>query len=176
VSKDLHGIFLVGADLPALKTASMPIWLGAQKVGIKSDGVFDVHGAEDGGNDPERFEAGLILRRMRRVAAQAELAAELQVFARLLADDALHTGETVLIAAQHALDTARSIGESNVKYGPFLTTTFEALRGMTKAALAEGAKLRAERAARKAQAEAEAAAQEKAQEKATAAFGAEKAR
>ena len=46
VSKDLHGIFLVGADLPALKTASMPIWLGAQKVGIKSDGVFDVHGAD----------------------------------------------------------------------------------------------------------------------------------
>jgi hypothetical protein len=46
VSKDLHGIFLVGADLPALKTASMPIWLGAQKVGVKSDGVFDVHGAD----------------------------------------------------------------------------------------------------------------------------------
>ncbi len=46
VSKDLHGIFLVGADLAALKTATMPIWLGAQKVGIKSDGVFDVHGAD----------------------------------------------------------------------------------------------------------------------------------
>ena len=46
VSKDLHGIFLVGADLPALKTASIPIWLGAQKVGVKSDGVFDVHGAD----------------------------------------------------------------------------------------------------------------------------------
>ncbi len=46
VSKDLHGIFLVGADLAALKTATLPIWLGAQKVGIKSDGVFDVHGAD----------------------------------------------------------------------------------------------------------------------------------
>jgi Periplasmic binding protein len=46
VSKDLHGIFLVGADLAALKTATMPIWLGAQEVGIKSDGVFDVHGAD----------------------------------------------------------------------------------------------------------------------------------
>jgi hypothetical protein len=46
VSKDLHGVFLVGADLAALKTATMPIWLGAQKVGIKSDGVFDVHGAD----------------------------------------------------------------------------------------------------------------------------------
>ena len=46
MSKDLHGIFLVGADLAALKTATLPIWLGAQKVGIKSDGVFDVHGAD----------------------------------------------------------------------------------------------------------------------------------
>jgi hypothetical protein len=46
VSKDLHGVFLVGADLEALKTASMPIWLGAQKVGIESDGVYDIHGAD----------------------------------------------------------------------------------------------------------------------------------
>jgi ABC-type branched-subunit amino acid transport system substrate-binding protein len=47
VSKDLHGVFLVGADFEALKTASMPIWLGAQEVGIKSNGTFDVH-ATDG--------------------------------------------------------------------------------------------------------------------------------
>ncbi len=46
VSKDLHGVFLVGADLEALKTASMPIWLGAQKVGVKSDGEYDIHGAD----------------------------------------------------------------------------------------------------------------------------------
>jgi len=46
VSKDLHGVFLVGADFAALKTASMPIWLGAQKVGVKSDGVYDIHGAD----------------------------------------------------------------------------------------------------------------------------------
>jgi len=46
VSKDLHGIFLVGADLAALKEATLPIWAGAQKVGIKSDGVFDVHGLD----------------------------------------------------------------------------------------------------------------------------------
>ena len=46
VDKNLHGVFLVGADLAALKTATMPIWLGAQKVGIKSDGVFDSHGTD----------------------------------------------------------------------------------------------------------------------------------
>ena len=39
-------MFLVGADFEALKTASMPIWLGAQKVGVKSDGVYDIHGAD----------------------------------------------------------------------------------------------------------------------------------
>ena len=43
VAKDLHGYFLVGADLPELVKTTMPIWLGAQKVGIKSDGVFDIH-------------------------------------------------------------------------------------------------------------------------------------
>ena len=46
VDKNLHGVFLVGADLAALKTATMPIWLGAQKVGVKSDGVFDAHGTD----------------------------------------------------------------------------------------------------------------------------------
>jgi hypothetical protein len=43
VSKDLHGYFLVGADLPELKRTTLPIWEGAEKVGIKSDGVFDIH-------------------------------------------------------------------------------------------------------------------------------------
>ena len=43
VQKDLHGYFLVGADIAELKQTTLPIWLGAQKVGIKSDGVFDIH-------------------------------------------------------------------------------------------------------------------------------------
>jgi hypothetical protein len=46
VSKDLHGYFLVGADLAELKKTTLPIWAGAQKVGIKSDGVFDIHGLD----------------------------------------------------------------------------------------------------------------------------------
>src|SRR6266700_6138140 len=45
-SKDLHGIFLVGTDFAALKAATLPIWAGAQKVGIKSDGVFGVSGLD----------------------------------------------------------------------------------------------------------------------------------
>ncbi len=43
VTKDLHGFFLVGADLAELKATTLPIWEGAQKVGVKSDGVFDIH-------------------------------------------------------------------------------------------------------------------------------------
>jgi len=104
-----------------------------------------------------------------------EVAAELQSFGRLLADDALHTSETVLIAGQHALDTVRSIGESNPKYGPFVTATFDALRALTKAALAEGARLRAELAAQKAQAAAEAALAAQASEKAAGGSGGDKA-
>ena len=46
VAKDLHGYFLVGADLAELKTTTLPIWEGAQKVGIKSDGIFDIHGLD----------------------------------------------------------------------------------------------------------------------------------
>jgi ABC-type branched-subunit amino acid transport system substrate-binding protein len=46
VADDLHGMFLVGADLEALKTASLPIWLGAQEVGVEDDGVFDVHATD----------------------------------------------------------------------------------------------------------------------------------
>ena len=43
VSKDLHGIFLVGADLEALKTGDhADLARRAQKVGIESDGVFDI--------------------------------------------------------------------------------------------------------------------------------------
>jgi hypothetical protein len=45
-SKDLHGIFLVGTDFAALKAATLPIWAGAQNVGIKSEGVFGVSGLD----------------------------------------------------------------------------------------------------------------------------------
>ena len=48
------------------------------------------------------------------------------------------------------LNGQRWIGEDNPKYGSFLTAVFDALRNMTKAALARAAELRAERAAAKA--------------------------
>lgn len=128
----------------------------AAETRAKFAAAFDVHGASDAGKDPDHFEAALLLRRIRRVEMQQEIAAELDAFSRLLADDALHTSEAVFIAGQYALDTARSIGEANPKYGAFLTPVFDALRNMTKAALARAAELRAERAAAKAAAKANA--------------------
>lgn len=120
--------------------------------------AFHVHGADDGGKDPDAFEPGLLLRRMRRVERQQAVAEEMQAFGRLLSDDALQTSEIVLIAGQHALDTARSMGPEHPKFGAFLTTVFDVLRGMTKAALAKAAELRAQKAAAKVAAQANQAA------------------
>lgn len=111
--------------------------------------AFDVHGDSDAGHDPDRFEAALLLRRMRRVAIQQEVTSKLEELSRTLADDTLATSELVLIAGNHALDTARSIGPEHAKFGGFLTSVFDELRKMTKAALARQAELRAERAAAK---------------------------
>jgi len=146
----------LGPLLPALRplfTAMLPNSHDDAKTAesrAKFTALFHVHGDTDAGRDPEHFEAALLLRRLHRVAAQQDVADRLEAFSRLLADDVLHTSDWVLIAGQHALDTARSIGDGNAKYGSFLTAVFDALRNMTKAALARGAELRAERAAAKA--------------------------
>jgi hypothetical protein len=46
VTKDLHGVFLIPADLQATVTASLPVWYAAQKAAVKSDGQFNVHGMD----------------------------------------------------------------------------------------------------------------------------------
>lgn len=106
---------------------------------------FDAYGDKDAGEDPERFEADLLLRRMHRVKAQQEIADKLTEFGRLLGDDVLHTSEMVLIPGQHALDMGRSL--ENSAYGSFLVPVFDALRSLTKAARARLTQLRAEAAA-----------------------------
>lgn len=146
----------LGPLVPALRplfTAMLPNTHDDAKTAesrAKFASAFDVHGASDGGNDVDRFEADLLLRRIRRVELQSDIADELDGLGRLMADDALQTSEIVLIAGQHALDTARSIGSEHARYGSFLTAVFDALRNMTKAAVAKGAELRAQRAAAKA--------------------------
>ncbi len=146
----------LGPLLPSLRplfTAMLPNGHDDAKTAearAKFAALFHVHGDTDAGKDPEHFEADLLLQRIHRVAAQQDVADKLEAFSRLLDDDALHTSEGVLIAGQHALETARSIGDGHAKYGSFLTTVFDALRNMTKAAVARAAELRAERAAAKA--------------------------
>jgi hypothetical protein len=153
----------IGTLIPALRTLFTAMLPNSHddaetaKTRAKFAAAFDVHGDMDAGKDPEHFEAPLLLRRMRRVIAQQDVTTKLDAFSRALGDDTLHTGEMVLNAGEHALNTARSIGESNAKYSSFLTGVFDELRKMTKAALARQAELRAERAAAKAAVAAEAA-------------------
>ncbi len=46
VTKNLHGIFLVPADLQSTVNSSLPVWYAAQKAAVKSDGQFNVHGMD----------------------------------------------------------------------------------------------------------------------------------
>ncbi|MEX1009385.1 MAG: ABC transporter substrate-binding protein [Acidimicrobiia bacterium] len=46
VDKNLHGIFLIPADLQSTRTATLPGVLAAQKIGVKKDDQFDVHGRD----------------------------------------------------------------------------------------------------------------------------------
>jgi hypothetical protein len=101
---------------------------------------FDAFGDKDQGNDPERLEVELLLRRMRRAKAQQELAEEFVAFGRLLADDALHTGGIVFLVGQNALELAR--GLVNSIYAPLLAPVYDELRNMTKAARAKLDELR----------------------------------
>src|SRR5260370_20115214 len=46
VTKNLHGVFLVPADLQSTVNSSLPVWFAAQKAAVKSDGQFNVHGSD----------------------------------------------------------------------------------------------------------------------------------
>jgi Periplasmic binding protein len=46
VTKSLHGVFLVPADLQSTVNTSLPVWYAAQKAAVKSDGQFNVHGSD----------------------------------------------------------------------------------------------------------------------------------
>jgi len=108
---------------------------------------FDAFGDKDGGVDPERFEADLLGRRLRRIAAQQKVADELGKLSRLISDDVLHTSEVVLIAGSSALDMVRTLAAGNATYSQFLAPVTNALRDMTKAARTKLQQLREEAAA-----------------------------
>ncbi len=46
VTKNLHGVFLIPADLQSTVNSSLPVWYAAQKAAVKSDGQFNTHGSD----------------------------------------------------------------------------------------------------------------------------------
>lgn len=94
-------------------------------------------GEEDAGLDGERFEAELLLRRLDRMNKQWQISESLGELARLLDDDALHTGGMVASPGLAALDLVRSLTRNNATFRSLLAPVLDALREMTKAARAK---------------------------------------
>jgi hypothetical protein len=96
--------------------------------------VFDVLGDQDDGDDPERFEPALLLRRLHRAEAQNAIVGELDALSRDIADDVLATGESVLAPGLLALNLARSIAKGNPAYRSALRSVLDSFRNLTKRA------------------------------------------
>jgi hypothetical protein len=96
--------------------------------------VFHVLGDEDRGDDSERFEPELLLRRMARVEAEQRIADELATFGRLVGDDVLNTAEMVLGPGLLALELSRTVAKANAEHRSALTPVLDTLRSMTKKA------------------------------------------
>lgn len=96
--------------------------------------VFDVLGDQDDGDDPEQFEAGLLLRRLDRAEAENEVVTELEALTRDIADDVLATGQSVVLPGLLALNLARSVAKGNATFRSELRTVLDGLRDLTKRA------------------------------------------
>ncbi|HVY46147.1 MAG TPA: hypothetical protein VHB21_09720 [Minicystis sp.] len=95
---------------------------------------FDVLGTHDDGQDPERFEADLLARRLYRAQAEQKVADAFNALARHFADDVLATGERVIGPGLLALELARSLAKAKPEYGTLLAPVLDAFRAMTKRA------------------------------------------
>ena len=176
--KNHHGVHLTRL-IPALEplfTSMLPDATDAAdkaKTRARFAAAFDVYGDKDGGVDPEHFEADLLLRRMHRVGAQQQIAAEMTQFARTMADDVLHTNETVLVPGQLALALIHKFEDT--PFAQFLTPVLNALSDMTSAARKRAEELALEKKAAAAQKKADDAAHKAAEIAAKAAADAEAA-
>jgi len=94
--------------------------------------AFDVLGAQDHGQDPERFEGELIARRIHRVQAEQKVQKALADLARHFGDDVIHAGEMVVGPGMLALGLAKSLAKATPEYATALAPLFDALRAMTK--------------------------------------------
>lgn len=94
---------------------------------------FDAFGASDGGDDPARFEADLLARRLDEVEAMQGVADRMTALARALNDDALVGAAVVLPAVTSGLGHARNLAKSLPAYRSLLAPLLDSLRAMTDA-------------------------------------------
>lgn len=104
---------------------------------------FDALGDVDHGEDPEKFEPELLVRRLTRVEYEQKIQVELDDLQRHFADDVLHTGNLVMEPGLLALAMARTLSATNKAYRSTLAPLLDALREMTKRARASAAQKRA---------------------------------
>jgi hypothetical protein len=96
--------------------------------------AFDVLGDQDDGEDPDHFEVDLLERRMTRAKAEEKIADALRDLARHMDDDALATGESVVVPGLRALELARTLSKGNAATRSLLNPVLDAFRQLTKRA------------------------------------------
>jgi len=102
--------------------------------GSKIRAAFDALGAEDNGDDPERFETEVLRARLRRVGHLSAVSTGLRALADRLDDEALHLGAETATPALLALELARVLAKSNASFRGSIAPVLDALSAMTLAA------------------------------------------
>ncbi|MEZ4409142.1 MAG: hypothetical protein R3A52_22135 [Polyangiales bacterium] len=122
----------MGVLLDVLVTAPEPEGSAQHREWKRLRGAFDAIGGQDGGDDPERFEAESLHARVRRIRAQQALADRLELIARRLRDDSLARAEGLSKPFEQALQLARTLFHGD--FASPLAPVMDALRAMTASA------------------------------------------
>ncbi len=122
----------MGVLLDVLVTAPEPEGSAQHREWKRLRGAFDAIGGQDGGDDPERFEAESLHARVRRIRAQQALADRLESIARRLRDDSLARAEGLSTPFERALQLARTLFHGD--FASPLAPVMDALRAMTASA------------------------------------------
>ncbi len=96
--------------------------------------AFDALGAEDNGEDPQRFETEVLRTRLQRVGHLSEVSKGLRALADRLDDEALHVGAETAMPALLALELARVLAKSNATFRGAIAPVLDELSAMTQAA------------------------------------------
>lgn len=122
----------MAALLDVLVTAPEPEGGAQHREWKRLRGAFDAIGGQDGGDDPEHFEAESLHERVKRIRAQQALADRLEVIARRLRDDSLARAEGLSKPFERALQLARTLFHGD--FASPLAPVMDALRAMTASA------------------------------------------